>query len=144
MIIDAPSLIDRTVTVVNRLRTPSGDEWRATVIDGCMWARTEGRAQSSGSVSPSSQVTLQIPEEACGSYVEPADYDGDGWTLRTGDWVCLGAVELPGTSASSMREAVDAADSAVVTAVRDLRGRGAVSVPGPLGKWASILYAEAR
>lgn len=148
MLVDPAKLMERRITVCNRLAAGGGgrteDEWRCTPLTG-MWYREASRSlPGDGTVSPSGSVRVQVAEADAAGYVPPASWSGDGWTLRPGDRVLLGELRYSGPY-EGLLEAMAAfgPDVAAVSLVRDLRlGEAATGMLG-LEKWASVIYAEA-
>lgn len=155
MELDVSKLLDQTVTVFNRLSArdsgAKADSYIATVLSPASWSEQADRStDASGNVMRSRSVRIQVPATAAEylPYEEWAqravESDLTGvYTLSLGDFAALGemAAESP-LSRSETVAAIKARPHCEVTAVRDLRGNGAVSVGGAAGKYAAVIFAE--
>lgn len=140
MRIDVLDSMESELTVLNRRTVDGADEWTSSKVPG-FWSREGGTSMSNWYVQPGDVVKVQIAEEDAEDYVEPSEWNGDGWTLRPGDVIVREGVDFSGGT-SEMLEATDGMEKATVNKVEDLRlGESASGLSG-LSKWASILYCE--
>lgn len=152
MFADLGRIYDRTVTIVNRLDAKDAglkaDEYRATALEGCMWASKATRSvQSDGTVVIGTVHTVQVPESA--AYVPYREWAGlearEGtFTVREGDYVLLGTVEGEVTASNVKKvAAAHEPDAFQVQHFRDLTKGGGFShsTAGAL-RFAECYYIE--
>lgn len=149
MYADLGTIYDETVTLVNRLDAKDGgskqDEYRKTVLVGCMWDQTAQRTvQSDGTVVIGTVHRVQIPESP--NYRPYRDWakDPSGFTLRQGDWLVRGEVaeEL---DASNVRKVLAQyePDAFQVQHFRDLtKKEGFVHTTEGVMRFAECYYVE--
>lgn len=84
----------QTITVVSLLHDRLQDTDRVTCVElhGCSWFETDGTT-GQDTKSNSRDIKVRIPD--CKNYIKPEDFNGTtGWTLRNGDKVILGEMEI--------------------------------------------------
>lgn len=143
MRVDVNDLMEQTVTVCNCIpatEAGSEDTWHTATLTG-FWHWTGESTSATEVVKPATTADVQIAEEDADGYVDPGEYSGEGWTLRPGDLLVLGAVSCTGTR-SELADAIGSLPTVTVTKAEDLRlGDYGHGLNG-LAKWASILYAR--
>lgn len=152
MRINADVLYDETLTVINRLDARDAglesDEYRATVLHGCMWYSEATRSvQSDGTVIIGTVHKVQIPETA--DYAPYKQWsaleDRSGrFTLRSGDYVIKGEVSGVLTAAQAKRAAKEhEPDAFQVQHFRDLtKAEGLTRSNVGLMRFAECYYIE--
>lgn len=141
-----------TVTVINRLDAKDAglkaDEYRATALEGCMWASKATRSvQSDGTVVIGTVHTVQVPEDdgylPYRRWAALANRNGS-FTFREGDYVVLGKVDEELTAANVKKVvAAHEPDAFQIQHFRDLtKGAGfSHSTAGAL-RFAECYYIE--
>lgn len=156
MNIDVDGLLDRTVTVVNRIGAKeSGEEsdiYRPIVLHPAQWAETMTRTtDADGTVHLKRSVRVQIPSGTATfkPYREWVSEAVRGstegvYTFSLHDYVVDGDLGVSGDlTRQEALQAIEGKPHCEVSAFRDLRNGGAVEAPevGCL-KYASVVYAE--
>lgn len=138
MRIDVASLMEEALTVACRTTEEGSDVWRTTIVRG-FWHEEAGQTASGWEMQPSMTYEVQFPECEAGGYVQPSDYDGEGWTLRPGDRVARGEADCEG-DLTALLEAFEGLPNFIVANAKDLRLGTAPG--GDLSKWTSIVWCE--
>lgn len=145
---DLDALYRDTVTIVNRRDAKDAgvpfDEYRKTVLTGCMWSSTSQRTvQSDGTVSVGTVHRVQIPESP--DYLPYREWVADprGFTVRSGDFVVKGEVaeEIDASNAKRVL-ALYEPDAFQVQHFRDLTKREGLSRGGGVERFAEVYYLE--
>ena len=97
MLADLGTVYNETITIVNRLDAKDApgkqDEYRKTVLTGCMWyAQATRSVQQDGTVTVGTNHRVQIP--ASPDYLPYREWakEQKGFTIRQGDFVVRGTV----------------------------------------------------
>lgn len=118
-------LFRETITVLNRRAvedSPDGvDNWKKTILTGCVFAKTTIRSVSGSDVSLGQTVTVRIPESP--NYHPYQEWKGDmaGFTASVGDIVVHGKVAETVTP-ENVRAVAERYESMTVRSVRDNTG----------------------
>ena len=118
-------LFRETITVLNRRAvedSPDGvDNWKKTILTGCVFAKTTIRSVSSSDVSLGQTVTVRIPESP--DYHPYQEWKGSmrGFTASVGDIVVHGKVEETVTP-DNVRAVAEKYESMIIRSVRDNSG----------------------
>lgn len=156
MNIDVDGLLDRTVTVFNKIGAKESsaqeDKYRPTVLKPALWSENVTRTQDAdGTVHLKRSVRVQVPSGTA-VFMERGEWLAKAvksptegvYTLTLHDYMMLGEVAAKGdmTRQEMLRE-IGENPHCEVMAVRDLRNNDAVSTQevGCL-KYASVVYAE--
>jgi hypothetical protein len=118
-------LFRETITVLNRRAvedSPDGvDNWKKTILTGCVFAKTTIRSVSGSDVSLRQTVTVRIPElPNYHPYQEWKD-NMAGFTASVGDIVVHGKV-LETVTLDNVRAVAEKYESMTVRSVRDNTG----------------------
>ena len=118
------------------------DVWNVIALEGFWHSKPAHTMGNDGTATESTTVTVQIPEAQTACYVEPGEYDGDGWTLRPGDLILRGALDYRGDYGGFL-EMSEGMEAMTVDSVADHRRKGSMSVPdsGPLA-FLGCIYVE--
>lgn len=155
MELDISKLLDRTVTVFNRLSAKDSGEradvYIPTVLFPASWSATWERSTDSGGVVHRTRsVRIQVPDSTAeylpyAEWVEKAaESDLTGvYTLSLGDFAARGEVPVTGRlSRSEVVAALRPYPYCEINAVQDCRSGGAASVGGEVGKYAAVVFAQ--
>lgn len=156
MNIDVDGLLDRTVTVFNRIGAKeSGEEsdvYRPIVLRPAQWAETMTRTtDADGTVHLKRSVRVQIPSGTA-TFKPYSEWVSEAvrgstegvYTFSLHDYVVEGDLGVSGDlTRQDVLNAIEGKPHCEVSAFRDLRNGGAVEAPevGCL-KYASVIYAE--
>lgn len=158
MDLDVGALIDRTVTVFNRVPAKvSGkatDVYRVAVLHPASWYETTTKTTSAdGTVSFGRTVRIQVPETTA-DYMEPEEFAAKAaqgategaFTLSAKDYAVLGDTGVTGDlTRQQATEAMAGRQACEVATVRDLRNGKATGAPSAgVLKYVSVVYAEGR
>lgn len=102
-------LCDKTVSLFNRTTENRAPVWHKTLLEGVSWFSRDVSAVTDDGLRTANQFIVRIPFDT--GYVKPQEYEGEGWTLRKGDYMVLGDVE----------EVATGQDIMTITAVTDNR-----------------------
>lgn len=142
MNIDTERLLNRTVTVINRLDAEhyelEYDAYKATVYSPAMWSeRVQRSVTSDGQAVTAKSYTVQIPVDAV-----PAE-NGTQAIAGIGDFVVLGHVVVPaGSSRTDVLKQLSGLPAFEVQTVRDLSTNGAVENGTGVLKYLNVLHLE--
>lgn len=136
------------MTVVNRLDASDAgaveDSYRANPVTG-MWAAVGDSRTVSETVSQGRTVKAQIVTRD--GFMPYAEWAEEGakpgtFTMRTGDWVVRGDIDLGDTTADALAALrAKGPDAMQVSSFRDLRD-DSVSIGGKLGDIIQCLHCE--
>ena len=87
-------MITNTVlTVYNKIQSGRGlPEYRRHVVPHAWFHRNEAMTFSDKMLVSADVYRVRIPKTSdnCSGYVPQTEWAGEGWTLKTGDWVFIG------------------------------------------------------
>lgn len=103
---------NQMVTLYNKYIENRQERWQRTVIDGVSWFGKERVSVSAECSSSVDTVIVRIPESSLTKYATPSLWlvDRKGWTLRSGDLLVKGVLDvevLPGESISKVLRAAE-------------------------------------
>lgn len=142
MNINTERLLNRTVTVINRLDAEhyelEYDAYKATVYSPAMWSeRVQRSVTSDGQAVTAKSYTVQIPVDAV-----PAE-NGTQAIAGIGDFVALGHVVVPaGSSRTDVLKQLSGLPCFEVQTVRDLSTNGAVENCTGVLKYLNVIHLE--
>ena len=142
MNIDTERLLNRTVTVINRLDAEhyelEYDAYKATVYSPAMWSeRVQRSVTSDGQAVTAKSYTVQIPVD-----VVPAENETSA-IAGIGDFVVLGHVVIPaGSSKTDVLKQLSGLPCFEVQTVRDLSTHGAVENGTGVLRYLNVLHLE--
>ena len=151
MNVDVDKVLDRTVTVFNRIGARDADSeqdvYEIRVLSPAMWSERVVRSTDASGVSLSSKTTIvQVPSSTM-RYLPYAEFvptrPHDAVTASTGDYVMLGRTSLTGSPTKRQILAeLQLHPHLEVHAFRDLSNNGGTEGgPGCL-KYANVLHLE--
>ena len=79
-------MFNDTVTIFNRM----DNIWYATVLNGVESQEVAAQSNSKDGNVPENQCNLHIPEGLMKEYVKPMKWNGEGYTIRCGDFFVVG------------------------------------------------------
>lgn len=142
MNIDTERLLNRTVTVINRLDAEKYeleyDTYKATAYSPAMWSeRVQRSVTSDGQAVTAKSYVVQIPTD-----VVPAE-NGTQSIAGIGDFVALGHVVVPaGSSRTDVLKQLSGLPCFEVQTVRDLSTHGAVENGAGVLRYLNVLHLE--
>lgn len=142
MNIDTERLLNRTVTVINRLDAEhyelEYDAYKATVYSPAMWSeRVQRSVTSDGQAVTAKSYTVQIPVDNV-----PAENDTQA-IAGIGDFAVLGHVVVPaGSSRTDVLKQLSGLPAFEVQTVRDLSTNGAVGNGTGVLKYLNVIHLE--
>ena len=142
MNIDTERLLNRTVTVINRLDAEHHDleydAYKATVYSPAMWSeRVQRSVTSDGQAVTAKSYTVQIPVDTV--HAE----NGTQAIAGIGDFVVLGHVVVPaGSSRTDVLKQLSGLPAFEVQTVRDLSTNGAVENGTGVLKYLNVIHLE--
>lgn len=142
MNIDTSRLLNRTVTVINRLDAEhyelEYDAYKATVYSPAMWSeRVQRSVTSDGQAVTAKSYTVQIPVDAVPAENETHPIAG------IGDFVVLGHAVVPaGSSRTDVLKQLSGLPAFEVQTVRDLSTHGAVENGTGVLRYLNVLNLE--
>ena len=142
MNINTERLLNRTVTVINRLDAEhyelEYDAYKATVYSPAMWSeRVQRSVTSDGQAVTAKSYTVQIPVDTV-----PAE-NGTQAIAGIGDFVALGHVVVPaGSSRTDVLKRLSGLPCFEVQTVRDLSTHGAVENGTGVLRYLNVLHLE--
>lgn len=142
MNINTERLLNRTVTVINRLDAEhyelEYDAYKATVYSPAMWSeRVQRSVTSDGQAVTAKSYTVQIPVDTVPAETPAPPIAG------IGDFVVLGHVVIPsGSSRTDVLQRLSGLPAFEVQTVRDLSTNGAVENGTGVLKYLNVLHLE--
>ena len=79
-------MFNDTVTIFNRM----DNIWYATVLNGVESQEVAAQSNSKDGNVTENQCNLHIPEGLMKEYVKPMQWNGEGYTIRCGDFFMIG------------------------------------------------------
>lgn len=151
MNIDVDRVLDKTVTVLNRVGAKDSgleqDMYVARICSPAMWSERVSRTTDANGVALTVKTTVaQIPSSTM-RYVPYTDFakkrPADAVTASTGDYVILGEVRLSGNPTKKQVLAeLQLYPHFEVHAFRDLSNSGGVEGGAGMLKYANVLHLE--
>ena len=142
MNINTERLLNRTVTVINRLDAEhyelEYDAYKATVYSPAMWSeRVQRSVTSDGQAVTAKSYTVQIPVDNASDETPTPPIAG------IGDFVVLGHVVVPaGSSRTDVLKQLSGLPAFEVQTVRDLSTHGAVENGTGVLRYLNVLHLE--
>ena len=79
-------MFEDTVTIFNLYN----EIWYPTVLQGVEVQEVTGQTESKDGSKPNNDCSLHIPENLMANYKKPKEYQGEGFTIREGDFFVVG------------------------------------------------------
>lgn len=89
---------DDSITILNR---NSDNTFSTHQIENCVWFETIASNLLGDGKVKHADVTIIIPNNS--EYVEPEDFNGNGWTLKPNDYIIKGLVDLANVTSANVR-----------------------------------------
>lgn len=89
---------DDSITILNR---NSDNTFSTYQIQNCVWLETIASNLLGDGKVKHADVTIVIPNNS--EYVEPESFNGNGWTLKTNDYIIKGLVDLANVTSANVR-----------------------------------------
>lgn len=105
----------QTVTLYNKYTENRQERWQRTVIEGVSWFGKERVSVSAEGSSSADTVVVRIPESSLTAYAPPSLWlaDREGWTLRNGDVLVKGALDIEVAPEESISKVLAASEQTV-------------------------------